>query len=232
MRRYSITSIILLFGFIAIMVYVIFSYWTQPIDPWALLPPIISFIFLWFSSGVVGEFVGFVIKQKNFITEGGAVGVLRSITHHQGGMTVARVTTYKRYVKNKELIVKEDALGGVASLFSATVTIEIPDKTYKFKEIESVYCDAPEGTVMYEGTLSGIKIPSVNDEFKKHIKYLTSVISKQETIVEKAITISSQEAQQQNLDMVESIKKATIALKDIMKAARPPVKPVSPSLQE
>ena len=219
-RKYTTGAIILIAIIIATFAYIAYSLFSAPITPMAFILPFITFIWLFFQ-GPFGEYTGFVLKRKNFLTDGGAIGVLRKIEPCSGGLLIARVTTYRRFVKNKDLIIQEDAFGGVASMLSVTATIEIVDKAYKFEEVESKYCDAPEGTMFYHGTLSGIELPSKMKLLQKQLDYLDSVISKQETILEKAKTISSQESQEQNLNMLESSKKAAVLIRELAKAVGP-----------
>jgi len=221
MARYSTSSILLIFSFFAVMGYVIYSFMTLPLNPIAYILPFFTF-FLVMLSGNLGEYTGFVLKNKNFITAGGGIGVVRSVNIYGGGMIGYVVTTWSRTKGIKKWRKSEDTLGGFASFFSITSTIEITDKAYRFHDLPEHYCDLKEGAIFYDGTFNGIEIPNKYDHLLLQIDYLYATLSKAQTIFEKSKSIAAAAAQEANLDMLEAIKKTTIAISDIAKTMRPP----------
>lgn len=219
--KYSIGTVVLLLGVIGILIYCTYSMMTFPMHPSAVIIVVIGVC--WFIySGNLGEFTGFVLKNKNFITKGGGIGVVRDVYIHQGGMVTYEVTTWGRTKGVKERKRKENALGGFASFFSATTTVLVTDKAYRFHDLPEHFCDLREGVVFYDGTFSGIEPPSQYEELKLQLDSLFATLSKAQTIFEKAKSVAAASAQEANLDLLEAIKKAEIALAGIMKTTKPP----------
>jgi len=220
--NYAKGTFVLLFVFIATVCFIAYSYFTQPINMFVILPTIILSFIIFLTN--FGEYTGAFIKQKNFLSAGGAIGVVVGTPiPHPGNLLTYRVSLFKRYVKDKSLVIKDNMFQNFAAMLSGTVIIGVTEKSYKFEEVGDKYLDAPEGCIFFNGTLKGVEVESKEEQMMKNIAHLDSVISNHSTIVEKSKAISGQAAKEQNQDMSDALKKISHSFKEISKATQPKI---------
>ena len=210
--KYNIFAIIVVFLIFGSAIYLFFEATRTPFfNLYLIFVPFLFFMLIARNNG--GEFLGAAIKTKNFTSSSGVIGAVVGIPqHHPGGYVTYKVNVYKRYVKDDKIIAKLgffESLRQISCYFvDSTPTIEVFNKSSKFHDVPSEYCEAPEGCIRYDGCInSDINIPSESDLIKAKYDNLITKLSEIETIYLKAKQISSTSAQEQNVSMMDAAEK-------------------------
>lgn len=163
------------------------------------------FVFLF----TFGDYLGILgFKKRNFITTAGLIGVYKDHIVHDSDMLTVRFTAYTRYAQaiGAEDFAEKNVIERLKSMLSPTRMLPLTDKSGMFEFVDGKHCDAPEGAVIYHGSmranLLSISQQTPAEKWKAKYYELSKSLSEFSTIAETAKALSEQLALSSNKDMV------------------------------
>lgn len=155
-----------------------------------------------------------IFSNKNFICHSGVIGVVdEPLTPVHGGKSRIVVSVKKQYCP-KEKWFRLGGLKGLMSHVAGRVQIAIVDDTWKFHEITGGQLEAPEGAIVYQGSLSGNAPYDLHQSLTRQLDEAYSIISLQESIYERAKQLGNSMARSNNQDILEVSQKFGIIMRE------------------
>lgn len=195
--------------FIFFIILVLFYDYIQTPQP--RVTPLLVFFFtgMFMFLFTFGDYLGILgFKKRNFITIKGGIGTYKYHVDHDSDMVTAYFTAYTRYAHSTgfEDFSEKNVIDRLKSMLSPTRLMYITDKRSMFEFVDGSDCDAPEGAVIYHGSMRdnimGISQKSPIEVWKQKYYDLSKSISEFSTIAESSKALSEQMALSNNKDMV------------------------------
>lgn len=210
MSKYSSTVGLGIFvGSYIIIMYLAFS---QPFtNPLFIVPGIMGLVWLIMSNF---EYTAMVFSNPNFLCLDGTIGTVIDIIEDKPGRETYIVSTKARYIPSN----MRENIGGIKGFFSRLSlqeNIEVSDIGELFVHPSRNECGAPEGAVIYLGSITKKSVPSLNQHLINKIRLMSNSISINETLNEEYKALATILSQSSNTDILQSSQRISALLKDI-----------------
>ncbi|RPJ56085.1 MAG: hypothetical protein EHM12_10880 [Dehalococcoidia bacterium] len=219
-KQLDTQAIIIMVLFAGVMIYYLIAVFTTPFfSPWALLPPILGWMYIITSEF---EWAYFVHLPKFFWTRGSYGTLISPINFHSGARFSVLVAVKYRVVKNLENIkFARRGLSSLSAMINGNVIIEFTGDTERLDNYSGKDADLPEGSYLYDGSISNPYTSTRQTQQKIQMRWLTHQLTIKDGVLEKLSALNLSLSQSDDKSVINVAKKLDLIMKDSLEARKP-----------